>query len=75
MNAEREQRVGKGPADQKLHRQVVDPFHVLLVLQARGLHPARDEPVAHGQRGRMQPIVRVSGDGVLADAVHHAIRN
>ena len=75
VDAEREQGVRKRPADQEFHRQVVDALHVLFVLQARGLHPARDQPVAHGERRGVQPVMRMRGDGVLADAVHHAIGN
>ena len=75
VDAERQQRVRKRAADQEFHRQVVDAFDVLFVLQARGLHPARDQPVAHGERRGVQPVMGMSGDGVLADAVHHAIGN
>ena len=45
--------VGQRPADQELHRQVVDPLRVFLIVGAQGLDPALRENVAH--RAGQQP--------------------
>jgi hypothetical protein len=75
VNAERKQCVGKGPADQEFHRQVIDALYILLVLLARGFHPARDEPVAHREFRGMEPVARLRGHGILADSVHETVGN
>ena len=75
IDAKRQQRIGERAADQEFHRQVIHALHVLLVLQARGLHPAGDQPVTYGKRRSVQPVMWTRGDGVLTDAVHHAVGN
>jgi hypothetical protein len=73
VNAEREQRIRERAADEEFHRQVVDALDVLLVLLAGGFHPAGDEPVAHGKRRGVEPVLRPGRDGVFADAVHQPV--
>ena len=44
-------------ADEVLHREVVHPFYVLLVVRLAGLDPPLDQPVAHGHRQRHVAVV------------------
>ena len=48
--------VGQRPADEELHREVVDPLGVLAVVGLLGLHPALREDVAHGAGDGLEPL-------------------
>jgi hypothetical protein len=61
--------VAHQPADQELERQVVDPLVAGCVDLLRGFHPLVDDAVADDEDGGGQPVVRLGGLGVLADAV------
>jgi hypothetical protein len=68
--------IGEGvahqPADQELHRQVIDPLVALLVGASGRVDPAVDHAVAHHLDGGCQPVVTRGDRRLLADAVFQA---
>ena len=70
---QRQQGVGEGAADEELHRQVIHPLHVLLVLCPGGGHPALHQLVAHGQLGGVQPVLGAGRHRVLAHGVDQLV--
>jgi hypothetical protein len=48
--------VGQRPADQELHRQVVDPLRVLPLVGLLGVEPAMGEQVAHRPGEGLEPL-------------------
>ena len=75
VNIERQQCIGKRAPDQKLHRQVIHPLDVLLVLGAGGFHPALHQPIAHGQGGCLQPVLRLGCYRIFANRVNEFVGN
>ena len=67
--AEIVERVVQQPADQELQRQVIDAFALGNVVVAGRSHPALEHMVAHGQRGRDEPVPVGGDNGVTADRV------
>ena len=61
-----QQAVREQPAGQELHRQVVHPFGIPLLVAARRLHPAFDQPVTDGERRGVKPVARRGRDRILA---------
>ena len=73
-DAEVEQAVAQQPADQELHRQVVDPLGVGLVIVPRGLHPAIDKPVPDAVGRCGEPVATGSGARVLTHRVNQTFQ-
>ncbi len=61
------ERVAECPPDQELHREVVDPLRVRLVVGVLSLHPPLDEPVADRERRREEPVEVGRGELVLGE--------
>ena len=68
-----QQAVRQQPAGEELHRQVVDPLGVALLVSAHRLHPPLDQAVADGERRRVEPVARRGRGRVLADRVDEPI--
>lgn len=63
------ERIAHQPADQEFEAEVIDPLVLFLICAAGRFHPAVDDPVAQGEDGGGEPVVRLGGPFVLADAV------
>ena len=61
------------PADQELHRQVVDPLFLLFVRAFGGSEPGIDNTVANGQRQRHAPVIERYMRTVLAERVFEVV--
>ena len=57
------------PADQELQRQVIDALALGNVVVAGRGHPALEHVVAHGERGRDEPVPVGGDNGIAADRV------
>ena len=67
--AEIDQRVGQGLADQEFDREVVDPLLSLLRGVPRRTHPDVDHPVAHRERGCRVPVLLGGQFGIGAERI------
>jgi hypothetical protein len=63
------QRIAHQPTDQEFEAEVIDPLVALGVSLAGRFHPAIDDLVAQRQHGGGEPVMRLGGAFVLADAV------
>ena len=61
--------VGQRPADQELHRQIVDALGVLPVVGALGLDPALRKHVAHRAGDGLEALSRLGG----SERVDHVV--
>ena len=75
LQLQRNQRIAEGAPHQKLHRQVIDVFHVLGALGAGGAHPALHQLVAYRMGGSMQPVHGLGRLGVFANGKQQLVGN
>ncbi len=71
--------IGRGiahqAADQKFQRQIIDPPPFFLIGFLGRRDPGVDHPVADGKDDGVQPVVRLGGGGILADAIGEPLDN
>ena len=72
LDEEVDEVVGRRPADEELHREVVDLLGVLAVVDLPGLQPALGEQVAERPRQRLEPLARGGVPGP-DDVVEHQV--
>ena len=75
INAQRQQRIREGAADQKLHRQIVHLAHFLGELRAVGAQPALHHAIANGKQRGVKPFMLVGDGRIFTDDKHQFIGN
>ena len=68
-------RVPQQPADKEFQAEIINPLGTGRMRRAGRNHPLVDYLVANGENGRGQPVMRLGGALVLADAVKQRIKN
>ncbi len=63
------QRIAQQPADEEFEAEIIDPLAAIRIGFAGRFHPAVDDLVAQRQDGGGEPVMRLGGALVLADAV------
>ena len=75
INAQRQQRVREGTANQELHRQIVYLAHFLRELRAVGAQPALHHAIANGKQRGVKPFMLVGDGRIFTDDKHQLIGN
>ena len=75
IDAERQQGIREGTADQELHRQIVYLAHFLRELRAVGAQPALHHAIANGKQRGVKPFMLVGDGRIFTDDKHQLIGN
>jgi hypothetical protein len=69
--------VAKRPADEKLHRQIVDALRVCLIVEALRIDPTLRKNITYGSRRRLEPLPLVRpgrlDDGIRQQMPHKRV--